>query len=683
MNIYSKMKHKILSEHPDVIDEYTKYINNYGNKTLSQKARAYKYLASLMLRGEKKLIKVEQSEYADNKRRSLEEWTEVIKQYDVISFDLFDTLLLRTMDKPEDAFDLVGTKLQVDAFRSLRKFAEDKTREHQKFYHLRDVYRRLKRYIHVDPDLGVKTEYEMELSLCRVNPYLKAVMDLAVQEGKKVIVITDTYYNTDEIGGLIRECGYDSVSKVYSSFDCKKDKQTGELFDLVRMDFPDMKILHIGDNLNSDVENAKKKGFDAWHYDSVHEEGRGYRPNTADTITTSVTNALINNELHNGMTELSDLEQYGFTYGGALVSGFCDWLQRIGREYRFDSMIFLSRDARIFYDEYRKFYEEDGFSKAKYAYVSRTVALQLLIADYPELFIKKVLKQYSFAGKMTVAEVLTETGIAGIIDELDHSGIKSDSIFDAKTLSVIEQYIYKEKEKLAEAFSVEREAAKNYWTELLGDDRKVLLVDDGLHGTIYVCLEHFLREICGIEVELYNAQLGTLKDSFNQRLMMEGKMLSYGFSSDMNKDIGSLFSNGIEVSIMESFLSEDIGSLKAYSMDEDKKTTFDYYPTNSNGKYIRQIHKGIGLFVKKYTEAKKKTGLPLYIDAPSAFGEMLQVIQSPAYLDRLLGEYIYIYIRVCLGFWIVRKTCMIGLCRKSMFRSIETINEDIICFLQL
>ena len=643
MNAYSKLKHKIISNHPDVIDDYTKYINNYGNKTLPQKVRAYTYLTSLLMKHEQKLRKVIKGEFEDSARRSIQEWMSEIRKYDVISFDVFDTLVLRKVDYPDCVFDLVGIKLGIDDFRTVRKMAENKTKDHVRFYGLEEIYRRMKRYVSIDPEKGAKAEFDMEIGLTCANPYIKELVSKARLAGKKVIAVSDTYLEKSQIEALLQNCGYDPFDEIYSSLTCMKDKESGELFEKVKNDFPaGTHFLHIGDNLNSDVNRAEEKGFSTWKYSSVFEEGRNYRPlNSGEDITGAVTNALINNEIHNGLTRLSPLEQYGFIYGGTIVAGYCDWLQRIQKEYRFDSMIFLSRDAKVFYDNYSEFYHDPSNCVLKYAYVSRAVMIKMLVKEYPSLFVHKVLKPYSFSGKLTISEVLKETELKSLLDILQKKGISGEQKFTTKTVTLIEQYVYKYKDIIDASYESQKEAAKEYWIDKIGPSKRILLVDDGLHGTIFVCLEKFLREYCGISVELYNAQLGTLKDSMNQRLIAEGKMLSYAFASDHNPELAALFANGIEVSAMESILSEDIGSLKGYSLSEDGNVQLDYYPANTNSSFIRQIHSGIRCFVRKYVEVKKDTGIQLYIEGNKAFEELLQIIQSPKYLDSLLGEYIY------------------------------------------
>lgn len=49
--------------------------------------------------------------------------------YDVISFDIFDTLVLRPFDNPKSVFMLIGQKLGVLGFRNIRINAEKEARD--------------------------------------------------------------------------------------------------------------------------------------------------------------------------------------------------------------------------------------------------------------------------------------------------------------------------------------------------------------------------------------------------------------------------------------------------------------------------------------------------------------------------------------------------------------------------
>lgn len=64
--------------------------------------------------------------------------------YDVLSFDVFDTLILRPFAEPSDLFILVGEELGIMDFCEIRKKAEEDARRKSEF--LRGTRRRSKRW---------------------------------------------------------------------------------------------------------------------------------------------------------------------------------------------------------------------------------------------------------------------------------------------------------------------------------------------------------------------------------------------------------------------------------------------------------------------------------------------------------------------------------------------------------
>ena len=69
--------------------------------------------------------KAEKAEDAVNADRL----TELLSGYDVISFDLFDTLITRPFDTPQELFSLVGEQLGVADFKKKRIEAEIRARQ--------------------------------------------------------------------------------------------------------------------------------------------------------------------------------------------------------------------------------------------------------------------------------------------------------------------------------------------------------------------------------------------------------------------------------------------------------------------------------------------------------------------------------------------------------------------------
>lgn len=100
---------------------------------------------------------------------------------DIISFDIFDTLILRPFDDPKSLFFLLGEKNKCPGFKRYRELAEKLARqeafEKNGTYEvtLRDIYEKLSRFVLLDIDKAMQYEIETELDLCFVNPYMKEI----------------------------------------------------------------------------------------------------------------------------------------------------------------------------------------------------------------------------------------------------------------------------------------------------------------------------------------------------------------------------------------------------------------------------------------------------------------------------------------------------------------------------
>ena len=203
----------------------------------------------------------------------------------VISFDVFDTLVYRPFWNPSDLFYLLGdfantlldSKDGLD-FYNLRIEAEKRARLVNKVNHpmweditLDDIYVELKKYLGVSDDIITKIkvqEINLELQYCKVRQYAKEIFDLAKYLGKKIIITSDMYLPHDVIETILHQCGYQGYEHLFVSSETKVTKATGNMYSFVvkNMGLNPKNILHIGDNIDSDVKAAQKKGWQSIHF---------------------------------------------------------------------------------------------------------------------------------------------------------------------------------------------------------------------------------------------------------------------------------------------------------------------------------------------------------------------------------------------------------------------------------
>ena len=115
-------------------------------------------------------------ESADSKRLPYEKLVEELCTYDVISFDLFDTLILRPFTSPRVLFSIMESRLGIYKFSKIRVDSEDEVRaQNQKLYNqdnttLEEIYNRISKKTNLDARKTAQLEYDLEPNYCYANP---------------------------------------------------------------------------------------------------------------------------------------------------------------------------------------------------------------------------------------------------------------------------------------------------------------------------------------------------------------------------------------------------------------------------------------------------------------------------------------------------------------------------------
>lgn len=643
MNLYLKIRDYVMEKHPDIMSDYNEWIIANGNNSLSRKIRAYMYLAKLFLHkkdGNKKII---EGEGADCTRMNEDEIIQKILKYDVISFDVFDTLILRNVERPEDIFSIVGSKLNISGFAMIRQKVERKLWEREE-YNIYDIYKELSCVCGVD-EQSFNVEFAIESAVCRDNPYIKKIYQAAVEAGKTVIATSDMYWPKEYIEKLLIQCGYTNLEYIFVSCDIKKSKYSGEMFRCLKQEkFKEKKIIHIGDNYNSDICQAKKVGIDAIQYPSVYEQGRKYRVSGREkkAVGVSVANAIINNEIHNGMFLKDKYEEYGFIYGGILIAGYCNFINMVASEKRIEKLFFVARDANVIHKAYTQYYEK---IENEYVYASRNAVAQLAFERYPDFFIEQVLRLRFIEKnkKTTVGEVLKQTGLQCLAERLDEAGLREDGVFDKKEMESLETLIYKYKTDIVKAFENIRKGAYLYWKKVIGNKKRIALVDIGWQGSTMVCLQYFLNEVCDFSVDLYTIQLGTLRTKWNEQEMDNGRLISYCFSSDFNKKLCDMFSyDVVRKNIAEIIFTAPHPTLVSYGVDENGQG-IPIFAVNikENANMVEKMQQGIMKFVEEFYKVESKIGQEFQIPGEKAFQPLFEVSLSKGYVYDLFKDYTF------------------------------------------
>ena len=287
----------------------------------------------------------------------------------VVSFDVFDTLLVRKVASPRDVFlqlatpaPFAGWGCESKLLAKLRQQAEDEARHRGvslrgtsevTLHEIHEVLAELLQQPASDVPAMVQAERLVERALCVAHPHVHRLFTRAVADGKIVWCVSDTYHEQSFLLELLTGCGFalDGV-RVVSSADARMSKGEGKLLVQLTRDAglqtPD--VLHIGDHESADFTIPTRLGFVAVRHPwaaSLPTDRPATQPGDAIAL---------------GLAQIASRTvepavpfwwRFGYSVAGPLLSGFALWLHAQFLSDGIERAYFLLRDGEIILDVYR------------------------------------------------------------------------------------------------------------------------------------------------------------------------------------------------------------------------------------------------------------------------------------------------------------------------------------------
>lgn len=511
------------------------------------------YHAGYEFYGKKKLY-MGDSESSLSKRESPEKFAERLAQYDVISFDVFDTLVFRPFSKPTDMFFFVGMELHYLDFERIRIEAEQRARE-KKYKQVRsrevtleEIWEEMELETGIPKEQGMKAEWECELKYCFSNPYMLKVVQELYKRRKKVIIISDMYLGERYIQELLANCGFEKFANYFVSCDYQESKNEGTLYNRVRQSLgEEYNYVHIGDNRISDIRQARERGFDSVLYQNVNETGKQYRAEDMSAINGSVYRGLINSYIHNGQAAYSLSYEYGFIYGGLFVLGYCKWIHDYVQSNQIDKILFLARDGEILSKVYQILYPEEN-GKWEYVYWSRLAATKMAAKYFKYDFFRRFL-QHKTGQDYSIQQIFQSMELEDMLEKFlkseEAAGITKETVLTEKSAGKIQQYLMQQWEEVLRHYQEQTIAGGQYYGRILNNCRKAVAVDVGWAGSGAVTLNYLVNYEWNLNCEIVGLIAGTntiysYEPNTSEPLLYSGQLVSYMFSQEHNRDIWKL-----------------------------------------------------------------------------------------------------------------------------------------------
>lgn len=350
-------------------------------------------------------------------------------QMEYISFDIFDTLIVRALGHPSDVFTLLNPLFRqlLNTNASFEKVRIEGEQEARAYYGtadpkrqditLTEIYDYLENFYsipHATIQQMKQAEIELELEVTSARESAMELYELAKLMGKKVIIISDMYLERETIENLLHKNGYDGYNELFVSSQIGKTKNSGDLFRYVlhRLGCEPARVLHIGDTWRNDIEMAQTCGINTFFFpktQAVFEnkivgiqtndcgqigdfaasdivDRRAYKKSLGySSMISLAANKYFDNPyrtFHSQSDFNSDPYFIGYYALGMHLVGICKWLIEEAAQRGYRKLYFMSRDGYLpmkIYEIVARVYPEAP--AAEYLYTSRKALMPWILKE--------------------------------------------------------------------------------------------------------------------------------------------------------------------------------------------------------------------------------------------------------------------------------------------------------------
>lgn len=519
---------------------------------------------------------------------------ELMDKSEIISFDIYDTLLQRDVAKPTDLFvflekELVKQNYAAYGFAECRIKAEKlAAKKYGEFTTLENIYDEIS---NINPEFSKRQyrdfEVDLEYRLTSLRQDMHKLYMRAIETGKSVFLISDMYLPEKVISKLLMANGIKGYKELFVSCEYGVSKRNGDLFELVKRknNIRYETWLHIGDNIISDWLVPRKKGICAYNIDSQVN----YLHNIVSKIPSySFEIRQLYKYIQNRLYAKDDYYKIGYGVFGPLLYSVTKWIHENIQADNADIILFAARDGYLFEKSYN---EIPNRIEAKYILVSRKslmlpmMSMNLQLDLYLNLFFPNLPKNFSIEFFLDKLGFLEED-IGRFFDAYDYPiGVEydKDELLEAGKFQIIYSDIlvfFRKK------ISAAARAFHEYLDVKYLKDKKIAFFDIGVRGTIQKCLEIILNK------DINGYYLYVDKREYN--LKYANGYIANG--DDVCKYV--YFYNLLEI-----VFSAPHGSAKSYVLsDNGSKAICSKYENFEKNNYLNDIRKAALIFNKDATK---------------------------------------------------------------------------------
>lgn len=356
---------------------------------------------------------------------------ENLKNYDIISFDIFDTLITRNVITPSDSFKLIADKIsrnsiKLDDYVQLRGQAEFNVRKNKNFTgdcNINEIYDELQKITNLsteDIKFIKETEIDTELLLAIPRKDMLELYNRLLQVDKKIVLVSDMYLTKDIVEKLLNKCGYHNYFEIMISSELGKRKDNGTMWEYFFEKYKDCNTIHVGDNEESDIHQVIQRYRPAFHIMNgsklMSMMRRQYvlddeELNLAESvamgaiINRSIVNSPFIMNTINSHAMINSYYDFGFSVLGPVIYKYMKWIVKMAKESKGkEVLLFSAREGYYLQKLYNIFKEKLNILdniEDHYLYISRRAITVMQIETLDD--VREILKPLYFG---TLRELL-------------------------------------------------------------------------------------------------------------------------------------------------------------------------------------------------------------------------------------------------------------------------------------
>jgi FMN phosphatase YigB (HAD superfamily) len=535
-------------------------------------------------------------------------------RYDLLSLDIFDTVVWRMVPVPKDVFFLVAHRLRekgwlhdsssTASFVKERVSAEVRARlgvaSHE--VTLAQLYAEFPRGYFRDatPEQVMAVEFELECELVRVNPDMREVIRIAKAEGLQTALVSDTYFDTEQI----RRLADIDVDHVVLSGEENLSKYRGLHRVLIeRTGVTPSRILHVGNDPIADIEGPGALSIERYWFRTLPDP---YVELPALELPGALSHRAPYLWHHDaGLTALrgrsmffctDPYECWGAGVLGPVIAGFGDWVASRCAALEAGPVLCLMREGRILKQVLDT--QETGLPTRE-LYVSRYVARKAAIFSASRKELEEFVYRPSRQKRVTILRQLGLETEAVDPEEVLTPEETRDLIRQVSRDQALRETVVRDSARVRAGLLAHLERIAG--TPL---PRRLILVDLGYRGTIQECLQRILQHE-GRDVQTHGLYLVTGGEVGH---VQATGAVAEGWLAENGQPIAMAHTFMRSPEIAEQSLMADCGTTLGHSTDGDPILDEFRVPPRQRAQ-VAAIQRGMLAYARSWRQHREIQGI--------------------------------------------------------------------------